>query len=50
MPKGNGRPAPNRGVNARVANSGNNGRPKPMTPKAGYTQSRRRYGEGGRIK
>lgn len=25
-------------------------RPKPMTPKAGYTQKPRRYGEGGKIK
>ena len=24
-------------------------RPKPLTPKAGYTQTRRRYGEGGKI-
>lgn len=24
------------------------GRPKPMVPKAGYTQTRRRYGEGGK--
>lgn len=24
------------------------GRPKPMTPKAGFTVSRRRYGEGGK--
>ena len=23
-------------------------RPKPMIPKAGYTQTRRRYGEGGK--
>lgn len=23
-------------------------RPKPMTPKAGFTQTRRRYGEGGK--
>ena len=24
-------------------------RPKPMTPKAGYTQTRRRYGTGGKV-
>lgn len=50
MPKGNGRPAPNRGINSRAAQRVNSGRSNPMTPKAGYTQSRRRYGEGGRIK
>lgn len=26
------------------------GRPKPMTPKAGYTKTKRRYGCGGKIK
>ena len=26
------------------------GRAKPMTPKAGYTQTPRRYDEGGKIK
>jgi len=50
MPKGNGRPAPNRGINSKAAQRGNSSRPNPMTPKAGFTQSRRRYGEGGRIK
>lgn len=30
-----------------AANKSTN-RPKPMVPKAGYTQSRRRYGEGGK--
>lgn len=25
-------------------------RPKPMTPKAGYTKTKRRYGCGGKIK
>ena len=24
-------------------------RPNPMTPKAGYTQARRRYGTGGKV-
>lgn len=28
-------------------NSPNPGRPRPMTPKAGYTQTRRRYKDGG---
>ena len=31
-----------------TANNKPNGRPKPMVPKAGYTQSRRRYGSGGK--
>lgn len=26
------------------------GRPKPLTPKAGFTKSRRRYDKGGKIK
>lgn len=26
------------------------GRPKPLTPKAGFTKSKRRYGKGGKIK
>jgi hypothetical protein len=26
------------------------GRPKPMTPKAGFTRTRRRFGCGGKIK
>lgn len=28
-------------------NASTPGRPKPMTTKAGYTQNRRRYGQGG---
>lgn len=31
------------------SNTNNNGRPKPMTPKAGYTQTRRRYDYGGSV-
>lgn len=50
MPKGNGRPALSRGANTRSVSSKGNGRPKPVVAKAGYTQTRRRYGEGGKIK
>lgn len=39
-----------KGINARYNASKGNGRPKPMTPKGGYTQTRRRYGEGGKTK
>lgn len=35
------------GKSKRSVNSPNPGRPKPMTPKAGYTQTRRRYKDGG---
>ena len=30
------------------SNAKTTGRAKPMIPKAGYTQTRRRYGEGGK--
>lgn len=30
--------------------NGKSNRSKPMTPKAGFTQTRRRYGKGGSIK
>lgn len=37
-----------------MANTGNkqtnNGRPKPMAPKAGVSRGRRRYDEGGKTK
>lgn len=32
-----------------TSNSSYSNRPKPMTPKAGYTQTRRRYGTGGKV-
>ena len=50
MAKGNGRPASSKGINSKYASNKGNGRPKPMTPKAGFTQTRRRYSEGGNIK
>lgn len=50
MAKGSGRPTQSRGINSKASSSRNNGRAKPMTPKAGFTATRRRYGEGGRIK
>ena len=31
-------------------NKTNNGRPKPMAPKAGVTRGRRRYEDGGKTK
>lgn len=44
MAKGNGRPAPKQ-VSKPITRRSN-----PMTPKAGFTVTRRRYGEGGKIK
>lgn len=32
-----------------TSKSVNRNRPNPLTPKAGYTQTRRRYGDGGKI-
>lgn len=32
-----------------VSKNSTDNRPKPMTPKAGYTQTRRRYGNGGKV-
>jgi len=46
MAKGNN----GKGINARYNASKGNGRPKPMTPKAGFTQTRRRYEGGGKTK
>lgn len=34
--------------NKSSSNARSTGRPRPMVPKAGYTQTRRRYGEGGK--
>ena len=31
-------------------NSNPTGRPKPLTPKAGFTRTKRRYGCGGKLK
>ena len=31
-----------------TSNSSSRNRPNPLTPKAGYTQTRRRYGDGGK--
>ena len=36
--------------NKSTSKSTSSNRPKPMTPKAGYTQTRRRYGEGGKTR
>lgn len=33
---------------SKTSNKSNN-RPKPVLAKAGYTQTRRRYGEGGKV-
>lgn len=35
-------------ANKTSKSSSKSGRPMPMTPKAGYTQTRRRYGSGGK--
>lgn len=40
-------PKVNNNRQSRNSNSSNN-RPKPMVPKSGYTQTRRRYGSGGK--
>lgn len=45
--KSGGRSSSSKGINARYNSNKGNGRPKPMTPKAGYTQTRRRYEHGG---
>lgn len=39
--------ASTKSTTAQKLNSSTPGRPKPMTTKAGYTQNRRRYGQGG---
>ncbi len=38
----------NKSNNKSSSNARSTGRPRPMVPKAGYTQTRRRYGEGGK--
>lgn len=47
MAKGNSSRSNNKSSSRNAASSSSR-RPKPMTPKAGYTQTRRRYGEGGK--
>ena len=50
MSKGNNRSSnksTTKNSRATKANGGSTGRPKPMTTKAGYTKTRRRYDEGG---
>lgn len=43
MAKANNKSSSKNSSNAKIT-----GRTKPMIPKAGYTQTRRRYGEGGK--
>lgn len=46
MPKSSSKSSNKSSSSSRSASN----RPKPVVAKAGYTQTRRRYGEGGKIK